>query len=165
MMQELLDYSKGNFQLNYKQVSVEAFAESLQKDFEPRFEDSNIRFGLRCQCGGTMSVDKDRLHRVLGNIINNAQDAIQEQGMISVLIEEKNGDIRFVIEDTGKGIPEEIRSDLFEPFVTFGKKKGTGLGLAIVKKIVELHKGMISFSSEIGKGTEFVITVPRNPSV
>ena len=101
---------------------------------------------------------------MLGNIINKAQDAIPEKGMISVLIEEKNGSIRFAVEDNGKGIPEEILADLFEPFVTSGKKKGTGLGLAIVKRIVELHNGVISFSSEIGKGTEFIITIPRNPS-
>lgn len=163
MMQELLDYSKGDFQLNYEQVSVEAFADSLKQDFETRFEQANIRFGLSCRCGGKMVVDKNRMHRVLANVINNANDAIPEHGMISVLIEEKNGNIRFAVEDNGKGIPEEIRADLFEPFVTAGKKKGTGLGLAIVKQIVELHKGMISFSSEIGKGTEFVITVPRNP--
>ena len=165
LMQELLDYSKENFQLNYGQISVEAFAESLQKDFEQRFENSNIRFALSCHYAGTMVVDKDRLHRVLGNIINNAQDAIQEQGVISVLIEEKEGSIRFVIEDNGKGIPEEIREGLFEPFVSSGNKKGTGLGLAIAKRIVELHNGTISFASEIGKGTEFVITVPRKRAV
>jgi signal transduction histidine kinase len=165
MMQELLDYSKGDFELNYEPVPVESFAESLQNEFEPRFETSNIRFAVSCRCGGSMRVDNDRLYRVLANIINNAHDAIQEQGMISVLIEEKNGDIRFVVEDTGKGIPEEIRAGLFEPFVTSGKKNGTGLGLAIVKRIVELHKGMISFSSEVGKGSEFVVTIPRKPAV
>ncbi len=165
MMQELFDYSKGDFQLNYEQVSIEAFAESLQKDFELQFEDSTIRFALSCRSVGKMYVDKGRLQRVLSNIINNARDAIQEKGMISVLIEEKNGNIRFAVEDNGIGIPEEIRADLFEPFVTSGKKKGTGLGLAIVKRIVELHNGTISFSSEVGKGTAFVITIPRNPSV
>lgn len=165
MMQELLDYSKGDFELNYEPVPVESFAESLQKDFEPQFENSNIRFALSCRCGGSMLIDHNRLYRVVGNIINNAHDAIQEKGIISVLIEEKNGDIRFVIEDNGKGIPEEIRAGLFEPFVTSGKKNGTGLGLAIAKRIVELHKGMISFSSEVGKGSEFVITVPRKPTV
>lgn len=164
MMQELLDYTKGTFHLNYEQCFVTDFAELLQKEFELRFKNSAISFTLRTQCAGSMMVDKERIMRVLGNIINNAHDAMPEGGTIGVIIEEKNGNIRFAVEDTGKGIPEEIRDTLFEPFVTSGKKRGTGLGLAIVRRVVELHQGTISFISEIGKGTEFVVTIPRTPA-
>lgn len=164
MMQELLDYTKGNFQLYYEECFITDFGEILRKEFELRFKNSAIRFTLRTECAGSMMVDKERMMRVLGNIINNANDAMPEGGMISVIIEENGGHIRFGVEDTGKGIPEEIRDTLFEPFVTSGKKKGTGLGLAIVRRVVELHQGTISFISEMGKGTEFVVTIPRTPA-
>ena len=62
--------------------------------------------------------------------------------------------------DTGPGIPESIRARLFEAFTTEGKKEGTGLGLAIVRRIVEDHGGTITFTTETGQGTEFVITLP-----
>jgi len=146
IMQELLDYSEGNLRLNYEQVSVEAFAESLQKDFEPHFENSNIRFALSCRSTGTMVVDKARLRRVLSNIITNSQDAIQERGIISVLIEEKNGDIRFAVEDNGKGIPEDLELESVE-----------SLGLQLVSTLVEQLDGELELKRE--QGTEFRINI------
>jgi signal transduction histidine kinase len=62
--------------------------------------------------------------------------------------------------DTGKGMPEEVKKKLFEPFVTYGKKHGTGLGMAITKKIVNEHKGDIFVESELGKGTTITIKLP-----
>ena len=74
---------------------------------------------------------------------------------------EVKGEIEFLLSDTGKGIPEEIKDKLFDSFVTSGKKGGTGLGLAIAKKVVEEHKGRIEVESELGKGTTFKIYIPK----
>ena len=70
----------------------------------------------------------------------------------------------FNLTDTGPGIPEELRSIVFESFVTQGKANGTGLGLAIVKKVVEQHGGTVSFESHSGQGTCFTLRLPRNPN-
>jgi signal transduction histidine kinase len=67
---------------------------------------------------------------------------------------------RLEVEDTGMGIPEEIRDRLFQPFVTHGKTRGTGLGLSIVKRIVEAHSGTITFTTAKELGTTFSITLP-----
>jgi signal transduction histidine kinase len=161
MMQELLDFSKGGFQLNYVQCKAEEIAESLQQDYESHFKESKIRFAVSNRCVGPLMIDKDRVRRVMNNLINNAEDALQNGGVISVLMENAGENLKITVEDNGNGIPMEIRDTLFEPFVTHGKKKGTGLGLTIVKKVIEHHKGTITFTSEIGKGTEFVILLPR----
>jgi len=64
------------------------------------------------------------------------------------------------VSDNGPGIPEEIRATVFDPFVTQGKKQGTGLGMAIVRSAVEAHDGTISFETEDGRGTTFIIRLP-----
>ncbi|NPV00911.1 MAG: HAMP domain-containing histidine kinase [Brevinematales bacterium] len=69
-------------------------------------------------------------------------------------------DLLIKIEDSGPGIPEDIKSRIFEAFVTHGKKEGTGLGLSIVKKIIEAHGGNITFKSNPGVGTTFYISLP-----
>jgi signal transduction histidine kinase len=161
MMQELLDFSKGGFQLNIMQCTAEEIAEGLQQDYEAHFKESKIRFAVSNRSTGPLMLDKERLRRVLNNLINNAEDAMPEGGMISVLMENAEENLKIVVEDTGAGIPAAIRSTLFEPFVTHSKKNGTGLGLAIVKKVIDHHRGTISFTSEAGKGTEFIILVPR----
>ena len=63
------------------------------------------------------------------------------------------------VHDTGIGIAEEMKDELFTPLTT-GKAKGTGLGLAVVKRIVDAHGGTISFESQEGKGTTFMVTLP-----
>ena len=72
--------------------------------------------------------------------------------------------IEIQVQDTGKGIPEAIRSKIFEPFFTTKEiGKGTGLGLSLVYKIVQKHGGQISVDSEVGKGTVFRVFLPGKP--
>ncbi len=164
MMQELLDFSRGEFRLNYVECTGESIAEHLKQEYEPHFNESSIRFAVSNRSSGTLLLDRDRLRRVVNNLVNNAEDAIDGNGAITVIFEDKNGSFVISVKDSGKGIPEQIRETLFEPFVTFGKKNGTGLGLAVVKKVVHHHNGTISFVSEPGVGTEFVISIPRSLS-
>ena len=72
---------------------------------------------------------------------------------------EADGGLRLVVEDTGPGIPEEIREKLFEPFVTHGKAEGTGLGLAIVKSFTERQGGSVRFETSAA-GTRFLLDFP-----
>jgi|SRR5579871_355835 len=101
------------------------------------------------------------LNQVLMNIIANAVDSIEGPGKVSVTTLEQDGHFVITVKDTGKGIPEEIRSKIFEPFFTTKPiGHGTGLGLAISYGIVKAHNGSIDFSSEPGCGTAFVIKIP-----
>lgn len=105
-------------------------------------------------------VDEDQIYQVAINLILNAANAISGEGRIIVGTRfDPAGEAIITFEDTGPGIPEEIRGKIFEPFFTT-KPKGTGLGLAIAKQIVKQHFGTISVESEPGAGTRFTIRLP-----
>jgi len=80
-------------------------------------------------------------------------------GRLDIHAIQEGGDIVITVQDTGVGIPEEIRSKVFTPLFTT-KSKGQGLGLAVVKRMTEALGGKITFESETGKGTKFIIRLP-----
>ena len=109
----------------------------------------------------TMKVvaDSDQLRGVFINIIRNAIQAIEKTGTITMSTSQEGRMCLIIISDTGVGIPEEIRSRIFEPnFST--KSEGMGIGLAIARRVVEDHGGIITCQSEQGKGTTFEIRLP-----
>ncbi len=107
-----------------------------------------------------VKVDEDQIYQVAINLILNAAHAISGEGRIEVRTEfDPTGEAVMVFEDTGPGIPEDLREKIFEPFFTT-RANGTGLGLAIVKQIVKQHLGSITVESEAGKGTSFIIRLP-----
>ncbi|MBE0558113.1 MAG: HAMP domain-containing protein, partial [Proteobacteria bacterium] len=112
-----------------------------------------------CDTSIVLVADKDQLRRVFVNILRNSIQAMDRGGTIAVETERigSEGVIRF--QDTGPGIPEELRSKVFQPnFST--KTEGMGLGLALSQRIVEDLNGRIELESAVGKGTTMIITVP-----
>ncbi|MBE9510482.1 MAG: PAS domain S-box protein [Bacteroidetes bacterium] len=106
-----------------------------------------------------------KLNQVFMNVLTNAIQAIDKKGKIFIKTssDEKNVDI--CIKDTGKGMTEEIKKHIFEPFYTTKDiSKGIGLGLSISYSIIKKHNGRIVVNSEPGKGTEFIITLPIEQS-
>lgn len=100
------------------------------------------------------------LNQVFTNILVNACHSIKDKGTITITTEHKNKTLYVRIKDTGCGIPKNNLNKIFTAgFTTKGTGIGTGLGLAICKKIIEKHKGEIIVNSELGKGSEFVITI------
>ncbi len=109
--------------------------------------------------------DELRLGQVVANVVNNAIKFNVEKGFVRIRVED-NGDLyRIIIQDSGKGIPKERFEKVFNEFETVGSvdthQKGTGLGMPISKRLVEAMGGKITFDSEVGKGTTFMIDVPR----
>jgi len=106
-----------------------------------------------------------QLNQVFMNILNNAVQAMPEEkkdGKITIYTEEVKNEVIIRIKDNGVGIPDEIKDKIWEPFFTTKEVGvGTGLGMSITYGIIEKHGGKIKLSSEIGKGTEFVITLPK----
>lgn len=108
------------------------------------------------------SLDRTQLIRVITNLVKNAIQAIPEEQekkdiFVSVYKDEKNAVI--LVKDNGKGITEQNKARIFEPKFTT-KSSGMGLGLAIIKNIIENYNGTITFKSEEGKGTEFLVSFP-----
>ncbi len=106
-----------------------------------------------------IATDPDLLKRVLSNLVNNAVQAMHENGKLVLHAYNEAGNVVITVSDTGAGIPEKIRPSLFMPLVTT-KSKGQGFGLAVVKRMTEALGGTVTFKSEIGMGTSFTITLP-----
>jgi PAS domain S-box-containing protein len=114
----------------------------------------------------TLFVDNQLLKRVFFNLFNNAVQAMPNGGKLTIkTLQKERGSEKLVViavEDTGEGIPELIRGKIFRPLFTT-KSKGQGFGLAVCKRVIEAHGGTISFESQEGKGTQFIVELP-NPS-
>lgn len=160
MAQELLDFSRGDSRLEKQELSLDEFIKLLVQSVTMNLEQAKVKLEVQENYKGTALIDADRLHRALVNIITNAQDAMPQGGTLSVTTGKEDSFLYFTISDTGVGIPPEIKNQIFDAFVTAGKKKGTGLGLAITKRIIDQHGGTIEVESEQGKGTKFRVKIP-----
>ncbi len=105
--------------------------------------------------------DPDFIKRMADNLILNAIQAMPNGGKLIVEAKKDKGtaDVVFTVEDTGVGIPDEVKSKLFTPMFTT-KSKGQGFGLAVVKRMAEALGGTVAFESENGKGTKFIVRLP-----
>ena len=115
------------------------------------------------ECAIELPLDRARMERVLFNLITNAVEAMPEGGCIRIGARQADGSLLIDVEDTGAGIPPEIRDRLFEPFATAGKKDGIGLGLALSRQTVLDHGG--DMWMEPAAGARFVIRLPLKQSV
>jgi two-component system phosphate regulon sensor histidine kinase PhoR len=111
--------------------------------------------------------DPEKMHRALVNLLDNALKYTPDKGQIVIEASDQGVAITIAIRDTGIGIPKGDQIRIFERFYRVDRARsrelgGTGLGLSIVKHIVEAHEGQIAVKSEIGKGTCFTITLPKN---
>ena len=106
-----------------------------------------------------LSIDADpvQIKEVFHNILNNAQDAVPDDGgRIRVTAENGGEFIRVAIEDNGPGMGKDVLEKVFDPFFTT-KAKGTGLGLSVCKQIVAMHEGDIEIKSEPGRGSSVIV--------
>ena len=106
--------------------------------------------------------DSDRIAQVIVNLLNNAIKYTPKDGVITVRTKNEKDHVRFEIEDTGPGMDQENTKIIFDKFerIKGVKEEGTGLGLSIAKDLVLLHGGKIWVETELGKGTNFIFTLP-----
>ena len=107
-----------------------------------------------------INVDSDNIRQVLINLVQNALEAIRNDGTVRVLARQDGEETVIEVVDNGKGIPPELRESIWKPLFTT-KKRGTGLGLPIVANLIGRHEGLISFDSALGKGTTFRLQLPH----
>ncbi|NMF03776.1 sensor histidine kinase [Clostridium beijerinckii] len=151
--------------LNLKNYQINKQIESVLLMLEPQWSAKNITLDISLEetmiCG-----DEDLLSQVFINLLNNAIKFTPENGNIGVNLYNNEDGVECKVSDTGIGISSEDQPRIFERFYKADKARnrslgGNGLGLSIVKKIIDLHGGKISLTSEIGKGTEFIICLPK----
>lgn len=159
MTSELIDFSRGNTQLNLQSIKIGELVHKLEPDFAKCRPTIDVR--IEALYSGPVNVDRHRLLRVFTNLIRNAREAMAktDEKVLVFTVRRIDSRVHFEISDTGCGIPPQLLPRIFEPFVTHGKANGTGLGLAISKAVVEAHRGLIWVKSS-GQGTSFTIDLP-----
>jgi signal transduction histidine kinase len=106
-------------------------------------------------------LDLTFLKRIFVNLVTNSVQAMPGGGKLSIKSYQENQTVNILVSDTGVGIPEAMKSKIFQPLMTT-KSKGQGFGLVAVKRLVETQGGTITFKSEEGSGTEFKIIFPAS---
>jgi PAS domain S-box-containing protein len=169
IINDLLDLStieKGKLKLYKETVNMVELVKDVIANFTPQID----KKGLVIKCAVPehkvkVFVDKEKMIQVLTNLINNAYK-FTDRGSIEVSVSETDKSIECRVKDTGIGIAPQDQSRLFSKFEQVAKKsgigpQGTGLGLSIAKGIIELHDGQIKLESELGKGSQFIISLPK----
>ena len=118
-----------------------------------------IHFEILSDNSLKIKIDPELMKQALMNIVQNAIDAVGEDGIVSMKYYKKDGTLFIIIEDNGVGISEDQLKMIFDLYFTT-KKDGNGLGLSIAQKIISQHNGLIEVESEINKGTKFKIKLP-----
>ena len=141
------------------------FFKRLQTTFDVNASQKSVRlmFVGAGIAGLSVSGDPKLLERVFDNLVGNAIKFTPGGGTITVSALRQNGRVQFMVKDTGRGIPKEAQSRIFDKFqqVRPGDRAGGyGLGLAVAKFIVDAHKGEIHVDSEVEKGSVFTFTIP-----
>jgi PAS domain S-box-containing protein len=158
IVNDLLDYT-GPLGLTKSDTTprtlVSSALEAVQVPRTIRVEDQSLERPV-------ISVDSDRMRRMLVNLIENAVDAMPNGGTLIVSSRESDGFVEFTVSDTGKGMPKEALENPWKPLQTT-KAKGMGMGLAIAKRIVDAHGGQITVESRQSEGTTFTIRLPIRP--
>ncbi|MCL5876637.1 MAG: PocR ligand-binding domain-containing protein [Candidatus Bathyarchaeota archaeon] len=106
-----------------------------------------------------LTADSTMIKRILVNLAQNAVQAMPKGGKLTITTTTKRHGIEIAIQDTGEGIPQEVQSKLFTPLMTT-KSKGQGFGLAVVKRMTEAMGGTVTFETESGTGTKFILKFP-----
>jgi signal transduction histidine kinase len=163
MAGELLEFSKGETKLHLERTDTTTLLRQFVSFNEENFRPVGITINVEDEAA-EVEIDSMRLLRVLQNLTNNAVEVLNSRpgGRVDVRAWVRDSTLFLSVRDNGPGIPPEVRDRMFEPFVTHGKKGGTGLGLSIVQNVVTAHRGKITFETEAGQGTEFLIRIPQD---
>jgi len=150
-----------------KPLSLKRVIKKLIKDVQPLAQENGIALEFRPSTKNDLvQGDEETLEQVFSNLITNAIRYNKPKGRVLIAIKENKDYIASEVQDTGIGIAQEHLPLIFDQFYRVSRSesqkiKGTGLGLSIAKKIVEAHGGSIQVSSELGKGSNFTVLLPK----
>jgi len=161
LIKQLLEFARPR-KPNYTKVNVNNELHHVVELLKHQFEKSNIKLNLKfSEDIPSIYADCSQIHQVFLNIIVNAIQAINQNGVIEIETFAKDGYVNIKFRDNGVGILPEHIHKIFEPFFTTKEAgKGTGLGLAVSKRIIDEHNGKIEVESTPGKGTVFTVKFP-----
>ena len=164
MVKTLLDMSELQTVGRDDEIILDALVDEVLEDLEPLAEGKNIRLIGKCK-DITMVGSDILIYRLVYNLVENAIKYNHSGGQVIVTADRKEKHVYLSVEDTGTGIPEELKERVFEPFFRVDKSRsremgGVGLGLALVREIALLHGGTVTAEPADGHGTVFTVTLP-----
>ncbi|MEK7722553.1 MAG: HAMP domain-containing sensor histidine kinase, partial [Elusimicrobiota bacterium] len=171
MIDDILNTTKlerGNMTLQLDSIDAGAIITRVRENHEPVAGPKNIKLSVALPPAKIwVTADPGLLERVISNLAGNSLKFTPGGGAIILSTWETPEEVFFAVEDTGPGIPENKRKEIFEKYSQLEEHKnmGFGLGLAMCKMTVELHKGRIWVESEVGKGSKFIFTISRSMTV
>ena len=163
MVKTLLDMSELQTVGRDDEIILDALVDEVLEDLEPLAEGKNIRLIGKCK-DITMVGSDILIYRLVYNLVENAIKYNHSGGQVTVTADRKENHVYLSVEDTGAGIPEELKERVFEPFFRVDKSRsrelgGVGLGLALVREIVRVHDGNITVKSNPPGGTIFEVVL------
>ena len=163
MVKTLLDMSELQTVGRDDEIILDALVDEVLEDLEPLAEGKNIRLIGKCK-DITMVGSDILIYRLVYNLVENAIKYNHSGGQVTVTADRKEKHVYLSVEDTGTGIPEELKERVFEPFFRVDKSRsrelgGVGLGLALVREIVRVHDGNITVKSNPSGGTIFEVVL------
>ena len=163
MVKTLLDMSELQTVGRDDEIILDALVDEVLEDLEPLAEGKNIRLIGKCK-DITMVGSDILIYRLVYNLVENAIKYNHSGGQVTVTADRKEKHVYLSVEDTGAGIPEELKERVFEPFFRVDKSRsrelgGVGLGLALVREIVRVHDGSITVKSNPAGGTIFEVVL------
>ncbi len=165
MIRDLLHFaSSGAGAGEGARADVQAVLGELQDELLPQAERAQVELTMRSAPAIVAGIAPVALKTILANLVENAIKYRRPQGenRVEVIVSVEGGSVQLLVKDCGIGIPAAIVPRLFEPFFRGSKRSdGYGIGLATVKRLVDSHQGTIEVASEEGRGTTFVVTLPR----
>ncbi|MFN8372577.1 MAG: HAMP domain-containing sensor histidine kinase [Anaerolineae bacterium] len=172
LVNDVLEISKidaGRDQLNVEAIDVSEVLDQVVNNLQSRMDTRKKQLHVGVNIAPDLpelQADRDKLIRILSNIVDNAFNYTYAGGSIDLSVQPQGERMVFSVKDTGIGIPEEFQPRVWRRFERFDQHAlvmdvaGTGLGLSIVKELVELHNGQIWFESQLNQGTTFFISLP-----
>ena len=166
MVKTLLDMSELQSVGRDDKIILDAIVEEVLADLEPLAVEKNIKLIGKCE-DATMTGSDILIYRLVYNLVENAIKYNHPLGQVTVTAYQRNKHVYLSVEDTGSGIPKELRERVFEPFFRVDKSRsrelgGVGLGLAFVREIVRVHDGSICIKSGKTGGTIFEVTFAQH---
>ena len=164
MVRTLLDMSELQTIARDEEIAISALVEEVLADLEPLAQEKGIN--LIEKCDNVLLMGSDILiYRLVYNLVENAIKYNFSDVTVTVTATQQNSQLHLTVEDTGNGIPEELKERIFEPFFRLDKSRsrelgGVGLGLALVREIVRVHNGSILVKNNANSGTTFEVIFP-----
>ena len=158
-MEELAKARAAGHSLVKQPVELQPYLAAVIARVRGAVEGKDITFNLECAPDLVLSADRELLHKVMVNLLDNAEKSITKTGSVAVTAEQKENEILLTVQDSGGGIRSRDFSHIFEPFYR-GAGRGLGLGLSIAKELVVCHGGTIDVKTAPGKGSRFTVHFP-----